>query len=325
VAEATQLSALTPEALRGLAGEVDVFARVSPAHKYQVVKALQANGEVVAMTGDGINDGPALRVADIGVAMGASGTDVARDLGDVVLLDDSFPSLVTAVEQGRTTHANVRKALNFLLSTNLSEILVTIGAIALGVARPLSAVQFLWINLMSDVLPALALAVEPAERDVMAESPRDRDAPILSGRTLLGVGRDAAILAASTLGAYGLAAARSGIGPQASTVAFATLTTAQLLHALACRSETRSGLADLRQNPLMMGALGGTLALQVASVSVPALRGLLGTTPLGLGDWAVVAAGATAPLAVRELVKAATGRERARGAMASHAVQESAG
>ena len=306
VAEATQLSALTPEALRGLAGEVDIFARVSPAHKYQVVKALQASGEVVAMTGDGINDGPALRVADIGVAMGASGTDVARDLGDVVLLDDSLPSLVTAVEQGRTTHTNVRKALNFLLATNLSEILVTIGAIALGVARPLSAVQFLWINLMSDVLPALALAVEPPERDVMREGPRDRDASILSGRTLLGVGRDAAILAASTLGAYGLAAWRHGIGAQASTVAFATLTTSQLLHALACRSETRSGLADLGQNPLMVGALGGTLALQVASVTVPVLRGLLGTTPLGLADWTVVAAGSTAPLAMRELVKAAT-------------------
>jgi Ca2+-transporting ATPase len=311
VAEATQLSSLTPEALRGLDGEVDIFARVSPAHKYQVVKALQASGEVVAMTGDGINDGPALRVADIGVAMGASGTDVARDLGDVVLLDDNLTSLVTAVEQGRTTHTNVRKALNFLLATNLSEILVTIGAIALGVARPLSAVQFLWINLMSDVLPALALAVEPPERDVMREEPRDRDESILSARTLLGVGRDAALLAASTLGAYGMAAARHGVGIQASTVAFATLTTSQLLHALACRSDTRSGLADLQQNPLMVGALGGTLALQVASVTVPVLQRLLGTSPLGLGDWAVVAAGSTAPLALREIAKAVNGGRRA--------------
>ena len=318
VAEATQLSELTPEALRGLAGEVDIFARVSPAHKFQVVKALQASGEVVAMTGDGINDGPALRVADIGVAMGASGTDVARDLGDVVLLDDNLTSLVAAIEQGRTTHTNVRKALNFLLATNLSEILVTIGAIAMGVARPLSAVQFLWINLLSDVVPALALAVEPPERDVMREEPRDRDASILSGRTLLGVGRDAALLAASTLGAYGIAAARYGMGTQASTVAFATLTTSQLLHALTCRSDTRSGFADLRQNPLMMGALGGTLALQVASVTVPVLQRLLGTTPLGLGDWAVVAAGSTAPLAVREIAKAASASEIGRRDRARH-------
>src|SRR5262245_3776277 len=236
--------------------------------------------------------------------MGASGTDVARDLGDVVLLDDNLTSLVEAIEQGRTTHTNVRKALNFLLSTNLSEILVTVGAIALGVARPLSAVQFLWINLLSDVVPALALAVEPPERDVMRHEPRDRDASILSSRTLLGVGRDAAILAAASLGAYGVAASRYGIGPQASTVAFATLTTGQLLHALTCRSETRSGLADLRRNPLMVGALGGTLALQAASVTVPALRSLLGTTPLGLAGWAMVAAGATAPLAARETAKA---------------------
>ncbi len=305
VAEATQLSALTPEALRGLAGEVDIFARVSPAHKYQIVKALQASGEVVAMTGDGINDGPALRVADIGVAMGASGTDVARDLGDVVLLDDNLTSLIAAIEQGRTTHTNVRKALNFLLATNLSEILVTIGAIALGVARPLSAVQFLWINLLSDVLPALALAVEPPEPDVMLREPRDREESILSARTLLGVGRDAALLAASSLSAYGIAAARYGMGAQASTVAFATLTTSQLLYALSCRSESGSGFAGLRQNHLMLGALGGTLALQAASVTVPFLRRLLGTTPLGPGDWAVVAAGASAPLVGREIAKAA--------------------
>ena len=304
VAEATQLSALTPDALRGLAAEVDIFARVSPAHKYQIVRALQNGGDVVAMTGDGINDGPALRAADIGVAMGASGTDVARDLGDVVLLDDNLASLVAAIEQGRTTHTNVRKALNFLLATNLSEILVTIGAIALGAARPLSAVQFLWINLMSDVVPALALAVEPPERGVMLHEPRDREASILSTRTLLGVGRDAALLAASTLGAYGVATARHGMGPQASTVAFAALTGCQLLHALTCRSETRSGLADLRQNPLMVGALGGTLGLQVASVTVPVLRQLLGTTPLGLSDWVVVTAGATLPLAAHEIAKA---------------------
>src|SRR5262245_12650395 len=173
--------------------------------------------------------------------MGASGTDVARDLGDVVLLDDNLGSLVAAVEQGRTTHTNVRKAVNFLLSTNLSEILVTIGAIALGAARPMSAVQFLWINLMSDVLPALALAVEPPEQDVMRQEPRDRDASILSSRTLLGVGRDAGLLSLSALGAYGVAVAQHGIGPQASTVTFLSLTGGQLLHALSCRSESRSG------------------------------------------------------------------------------------
>src|SRR5215831_2717193 len=173
VVEASQLSGLEPEALVTLVADVDVFARVSPAHKHQIVRALQAGGHVVAMTGDGINDAAALRAADIGVAMGARGTDVARDVADVVLMDDDFASIVQAVEQGRTIHANISKALRFLLSTNFSEILVTLGALALGVARPMSAIQYLWINLLSDVFPALALAMEPPEPNVMDRPPLD--------------------------------------------------------------------------------------------------------------------------------------------------------
>src|SRR5262249_43250566 len=149
--------------IRDLVRDVDVFARVSPAEKYQIVRALQADGHVVAMTGDGINDAAALRAADIGIAMGARGTDVARDVADVVLLDDDLGAIVTAVAQGRTIRANISKALRFLLATNFSEILVTLGALAVGVGRPMSPIQFLWINLVSDVLPALALAVEPPE------------------------------------------------------------------------------------------------------------------------------------------------------------------
>src|SRR5499427_7491296 len=163
VVEASQLSGLDPEALVTLVADVDVFARVSPAHKHQIVRALQAGGHVVAMTGDGINDAAALRAADIGVAMGARGTDVARDVADVVLMDDDFDGIVAAIEQGRTIQANIGKSLRFLLATNVSEILVTLGGLALGIPRPMSAIQFLWINLLSDVAPALALAVEPAE------------------------------------------------------------------------------------------------------------------------------------------------------------------
>ncbi len=301
VAEAAQIAQLPPEALRGLAREVDIFARVSPADKYRIVQTLQADDEVVAMTGDGINDGPALRAADVGVAIGVGGTELARDLADVVLLDDNIGSIVGAVEQGRTIRANVRKAVRFLLATNLGEVLLTVVGMALGIARPLTAVQLLWMNLLSDVFPALALAMEPAEPDVMRRAPGPRDEPLLSTADMRRIAVDAAVMTASALGAHAIAGGRPGAA--GSTVPFVTLTTAQLLYALACRSETRPALSGLSQNPPLIGALAGTLALQVGAVTVPALRRLLGTSPLGAGAWGVVAAGAVAPLLAREMLK----------------------
>ena len=314
VLEASQLVQISPDALRGLAHEVDVFARVSPTHKYQIVQALQAGGEVVAMTGDGVNDAPALKAADIGVAMGARGTELARDLADVVLLDDNFGSIVDAVEQGRTIYANIRKALKFLLATNFSEILVTVGAMALGVARPMSAMQFLWINLLTDVFPALALSFEPAEPQVMRQPPRNPADPILSRQDLAWMAGDAGLISAVALGAYGGAMARYGVGAAASTVAFATLTSAQLCYAITCRSEHRSGFSGLGRNPLLVAALGGTLALQGAAIGAPPLRRLLGTTPLRPADWGIVAAGAVAPLLIKEVSKAIMAPPPGRGA-----------
>jgi Ca2+-transporting ATPase len=306
VLEASRLAGVDPAALRDLVRDVDVFARVSPAHKYHIVRALQASGEVVAMTGDGINDAAALRAADIGVAMGGRGTDVAREVADVVLVDDDFASIVRAIEQGRTIHANIGKSLTFLLSTNFSEILLTLGALGFGVARPLSAIQFLWINLLSDVFPALALAVEPPEVDVMKRPPRDPAQSILSRRELTTIAADGAILAATALGAHGLAAARYGVGPRATTVAFSTLMGAQLLHALRCRSANRSGLSRLRESPLLVGTIGASLAVQGAAIAAPPLRRLLGTTPLSLADVALVAGGAALPLLAREARRATT-------------------
>jgi P-type Ca2+ transporter type 2C len=309
VLDASRLGTLDPLVLPRLAGEVDVFARVSPAHKFQIVRALQASGHVVAMTGDGINDAAALRAADVGIAMGARGTDIARDVADVVLLDDDFGSIVRAVEQGRTIHTNIRNTVKFLLSTNFSEILVTLAALAIGVARPLSAIQFLWINLLSDVLPALALAVEPPAPDVMLERPRDPSEPILSGPALRAIAGEAATLSAATLGAHAIALARYGAGPRASTIAFTTLTAAQLVHVLGGRSGSRAGVPGLSASPLMLGVVGGSLALQLAAVTAPPLQRLLGTTSLSLLDGLLVTAGATIPLLVRG-VRASDGRRK---------------
>jgi Ca2+-transporting ATPase len=289
VVEAVALAGLGDEALRQLVLDVDVFARVSPADKYQIVRAFQAGGAVVAMTGDGINDAAALRAADIGVAMGARGTDVARDVADVVLLDSDFAGFVHAVAQGRTIHGNIAKSLRFLLSTNFSEILVTLASLAVGRVSPLSPVQLLWINLLSDVLPALALAVEPPEPDVMAQPPRDPARPLLTPRALGAIVGDAAALSAATLGVHALGLARYGAGPRGSTMAFSALTAGQLVHALTLRTRGQSPR-------LLAGVVGGSVALHALAMTVPGLRQLLGTTSLSLGDWSVVAAGATAPL-----------------------------
>jgi Ca2+-transporting ATPase len=297
VVEASQLPGMGPETLRAVAGSVDVFARVSPAHKYEIVRALQAGGHVVAMTGDGINDAAALRAADIGVAMGTRGTAVARDVADVVLMDDDFESIVKAVEQGRTIHTNIGKALRFLLATNFSEILVTLGALALGAAGPMTAIQFLWINLLSDVFPALALAVEPPERDIMAEPPRHPGDPLLSRPALWEIAGDAAILSATTLAVHGIAAARHGAGPQASTIAFCTLTAAQLVHALGYGA-AQGGAARF---PVLPATVAGTLAVHLAAMTAPPLRRLLGTAPLAASDWALVAGGVALPAVVRWL------------------------
>jgi P-type Ca2+ transporter type 2C len=313
VLEAGELARMDAGALRGVVREVDVFARVAPAQKYEIVRALQTGGEIVAMTGDGVNDGPALKAADIGVAMGQRGTAMARDLADVVLLDDDFNAIVAAVENGRTLRANLQKALRFLLATNLAEVLVTFGATILGRAQPLSALHLLWINLISDVVPALALGMEPAEPGVMLRPPPEPGAALLSRDDFATTALDASVMAAATLGAFGTTLRRSGDAVRASTVAFSTISTGQLLYALACRSGERFGLRGLADNPVLMAGIGGMLALQGATLVVPPLRAVLATSPLGLTDLAVVGAGAVVPLILRETLKARRPHEQNQG------------
>lgn len=305
IIDSTALEKLEPEVLSGMIDDTTVFARVSPAHKLRIVQALQKAGRVVAMTGDGINDGPALKAADVGVALGERGTEVARSVADVVLEDDNLHTMIIAVEQGRTIYANIRKSLRFLLSSNLSEIEIMVIGTAAGAGEILNPMQLLWINLMTDILPALALALEPPEQDVLKQAPRDPAEPIIRKQDARRLIRESLALTGGTLAVYGLGLARYGAGPQAGTQAFMTITLSQLLHSIACRSE-RTGIfnrAERPANPLLNKALFGSLALQVAAAYIPPLRSLLRMAPIGPVDWVAIAAGAVAPFLLNEGVK----------------------
>jgi Ca2+-transporting ATPase len=305
ILDSVSLAEIDPEALKGLSQRVHVFARVSPAHKLQIVQALQNAGKVVAMTGDGINDGPALKAADIGIAMGRGGTDVAREVADVILQDDNLETMVLAVGDGRTIYDNIRKSLHFILSTNFSEIMVMFVSGAAGIGYPLSAMQLLWINLMSDIFPCLALALEAPEPGVLDRPPRNPKEPIIRRSDFKRIGLESGTISIAALGAYGLGLARYGIGPKASTMAFQSLTFAQLLHAISCRSEKVSiyDQEKLPPNKYLTLAIAGSLGLQLLTFTVPWLRNLLGIAPITLFDGAIIGISSILPLLVNEATK----------------------
>jgi Ca2+-transporting ATPase len=311
VLESSALDEMDPELLAGLAKNVHVFARVSPAHKLKIVRAMQEAGYVVAMTGDGINDGPALKAADIGVAMGEGGTNVARDVSDVVLEDDNLHTMAVAVRQGRTIYNNIRKMIHFMVSTNLTEIEVMLAGIAVGWGQPMNPMQLLWINLVTDIFPGLALALEPAEPDIMRRSPRDPDEAIIEGDDLKRMVFESATIGVGTMGAFYYGMRRYGDIAAASTMAFNTLTMNELVHAYSSRSSERNVLGGkkLPPNKHLKHAILGMTALQVVVSVVPSARRLLGTTPLGLMDLVAIGAGVALPLIVNESTKPGPGTE----------------
>ena len=318
VVDAEALGRLSAEELREIALKTPVFARVSPSHKLEIVRALQSAGQVTAMTGDGINDGPALKAADIGVAMGRGGTNLARQTASVVLEDDELATMLEAIRRGRTIHGNIRRSIRFILATNLSEIMVVLAATAGGFGQPLQPLQLLWINLISDVFPCLALAVEPPEPDVLRQPPRDPHEPIIPVAQLGGIAGEAAIISASALAAYGYGLVRYGVGPRAGTIAFTSLVIGQLLHAWSCRSERHGAFTAeaLPPNRYLDAAVLGSLGLQAAALLIPGLRGALGLGRLSLVDALIAGFGGLVPFALNELSKLGRQNGAARGANA---------
>jgi Ca2+-transporting ATPase len=305
IMDAVAIAQVDPTELQTLGDKVNIYARISPADKLQVVKAIQANGRIVAMTGDGINDAPALKYADVGVAMGSGKADIVRDVADAIIEDDNLGTLIDAIRQGRTVYSNIRKAVHFLLATNFGEIAVMTAATALGLGAPLNAMQLLWLNLVTDIFPGLALALDPPEPDVLDRPPRDPSQPILSRDDYVRIFLEGSVISVSALSAYGYALGKYGFSPRASTVAFMSLTIAQILHTYGCRSDRHSVFEShkLPNNPYIGGAVLGTLALQLVPLLVPGLRELLKLDTIDLIDILVITLAAIAPLLVNETTK----------------------
>jgi len=286
VVTGAELARLSGEQLATVVEDNSVYARVAPEHKLRIVEALQQQENIVAMTGDGVNDAPALRKADIGVAMGITGTDVSKEAADMVLLDDNFATIVAAVREGRAIYDNIRKFIKYILSANAGEIWVMLIAPFLGMPLPLLPLQILWINLVTDGLPSLALSIEPAERDVMRRPPRSPRESIFGqglGVHIIWVGM---LMGIVSLG-MGWRAFRAG-DPAWQTMVFMTVTMSQLFQSLAVRSQRDSVFRiGFHTNPALAGTVVLTLLLQLAVVYLPFLQGIVRTVPLSPRDLAI--------------------------------------
>ena len=297
-----ELDELSDDQLKTAVLTTDVFARVSPEHKVRIVEAFKANNEVVAMTGDGVNDAPSIKKADIGIAMGITGTDVAKETADMVLTDDNYASIVSAVEQGRVIYSNIRKFVYFLLSCNIAEIAIIFLATMVGWKSPLTAIQLLWLNLVTDGAPALALGLEKGDPDLMEQPPRDPDEPILNRFMLTGITIQTVAITAVTLGAYWIGL--TYYPGMAATMAFVTLSFSELLRAFTARSERVPILkVGLFNNKVMNWAILSSLVLLLGVIYLPFLQGIFDTAPLGWSQWSVILPLLLVPSIAAELTK----------------------
>ncbi len=314
-----ELERMSDTALDEHVAEVSVYARVNPEHKLRIVRALQRRQAIVAMTGDGVNDAPALKTADIGIAMGVTGTDVSKQAADMVLADDNFATIVAAIEEGRSIFSNIRKFLRYLLSSNIGEVMTMFFGVVLArhlgleasgsaVVLPLVATQLLWINLVTDGAPALALGVEPADPGLMERSPRPPDERVITGRMWAGIFFVGAIMAAGTLAVLDADLPGGWIEGEHSmrhgqTMAFTTLMLFQLFNLFNARSDFRSAFVGLFRNAWLWGALGVSLILQALVVYVPVLQQAFATVALTPEDWVRCTLVASTGLWLREIEK----------------------
>ncbi len=301
----TDLDRMSDDVLKGEIELVDVFARVSPEHKMRIVDALQANGEVVAMTGDGVNDAPAIKRANIGVAMGITGTDVAKETADMVLTDDNYVSIVDAVEQGRVIYSNIRKFVYYLLSCNVAEILVIFLGTLVTKNSPLTAIQLLWLNLVTDGAPALALGTEKGDPDIMSQPPRPPKEPIINRFMQVGILTQTIAITSVTLAAYfiGLKWFPSHV-EAAESMAFVTLSASELFRAFTSRSERYPILKiGVFGNRNMNLAFLSSMALLLGVVYIPGLNIVFNTVPLGWQQWEIILPLLLIPSVVAEIVK----------------------
>ncbi|QTX31366.1 cation-translocating P-type ATPase [Aminithiophilus ramosus] len=295
------LDGMSPEELKERIRDVSVFARVSPRNKMTLVEVLQGQGEIVAMTGDGVNDAPALKAADIGVAMGITGTDVTKESSDMILLDDNFATIVASVKEGRRIYDNIRKFVRYILTGNTGEIVVMLVGPLLGMALPLLPIQILWINLMTDGLPAVALSYEKAERGVMSRRPQDPQEGVFArglGWQILLMGF---VIGGVSLGVGYRCWSEEAASKVWQTMIFTTLTFCQMAYALCVREEERSLFSpSFASNPVLLLAVAVTLGLQLSLVYVPFLNALFRTAPLGAGELGLCVAGAMTVVALSE-------------------------